>query len=41
MSYSGATIFERSELLIFRVHEVGLEECVKNCALQGAEFARR
>ena len=40
MSYSGVTIFERSELLICRVHQFGLE-CAKNCALQGAGFARR
>ena len=36
----GSTIFERSELLICRVHQFGLE-CVKNCTLQGAGFARR
>ena len=41
MSYSGFTVFERrSELLIYRVHQFGLE-CVKNCALQGVGFARR
>ena len=28
MSYPGVTIFERSELLICRVHQFGLE-CVK------------
>ena len=28
MSYSGVTIFERSELLICRVHQFGLE-CFK------------
>ena len=33
MSFSGFTIFERSELLICRVHQFVLE-CVKNCALQ-------
>ena len=40
MSYYRVTIFERNELLICRVHQFGLE-CVKNCALQGAEFAWR
>ena len=40
MSYSGVTMFERSELLICREYQFGLE-CVKNCALQGAGFARR
>ena len=45
MFYSEVTLFERSELLICRVHQFGLE-CVKNCALQGvglqgAGFARR
>ena len=40
MSYSGVIIFERSELLICRVHLFGLE-CIKNCALHGAGFARR
>ena len=40
MSYSGVTIFERSELLICRVSQFELEY-VKNCALQGAGFARR
>ena len=40
MSYSGVAIYERSELLICRVHQLGLE-CIKNCALQGAGFARR
>ena len=38
MSYSGGTIFERSELLICRVHQFGLE-FAKICALQGAGFA--
>ena len=42
MSYSGVAIFERSELLICRVHPFGLE-CIKTCTLllQGAGFARR
>ena len=31
---------ERSELLICRVYQFGLE-CIKNCALYGVEFARR
>ena len=40
MSYSGVAVFERSELLICRVDQFGLE-CIKSCALQGAGFARR
>ena len=40
MSYSGVAISERSELLICRVHQFGLE-CIKKCALQGAGFSRR
>ena len=35
MSYSGVTIFERSELLICRGHQFGLE-CVKKLCTAGS-----